>query len=1066
MQTNTGITRVPTNDERLDFILSDEALAFLAALHRQFHEKQAKLLKRRVKRQKELDKGKFPSFGDGALWAHEPDWQVAPCPDDLECRTVEITGPVDAKTIINALNCAPGADVFMADFEDSSSPSWSNMLNGQANLYQAVRHTLSYTDERGKSYRLNDNLATLIVRPRGLHLLEKHLLVDGAPIPASLFDFGLFFFHNAGELREKGSGPYFYLPKMESHKEARYWNNVFNFAQDYLNLPRGTIRATVLIETIMAAYEMEEILFELREHAAGLNAGRWDYIFSFIKRFRAHGEKVLPDRSQVTMDVDFMKAYCLRLVEVCHRRGAHAMGGMSAFIPNKEKPEITAQALAKVQKDKAREVSQGFDGTWVAHPGLIEVAKLEFVGGLAGKPHQKERLAMTDGNCGCQSKGKRKAMETLSASLISVETLPRAVSEEGVRNNISVALQYIANWLSGRGAVAINNLMEDAATAEISRAQLWQWLRHKADLTDGRRFTRALYKQFLQEELQALLSDARGEWPKFYEQARTVLDQVVLSKEFQEFLTLPAYEVLLQNEVDNNAAEDSLSGAISTHKTEITMNEEKQSTQSIQPTEVQPEVSQNVATEGENLQAQPQSDAASFFGTVHAPTCCHSAASGEGETQTTAAPAQIISPAMELDAQWSVLDRWQGIERPFSAGDVIRLRPSINSDCALARHGAAKLWQLLNSPEHVIALGALNGSQAVQMVKAGLKAIYLSGWQVAADANQAGHTYPDQSLYPSNSAPMLVKRLNNAMTRLDQTLKLEGKGGDENYLPIVADAEAGFGGPLQAYELMKMMIEAGAAGVHFEDQLAAEKKCGHMGGKVLVPTAQFVRTLAAARLAADVLDVPTILVARTDALDATLLTSDIDPRDQAFITGERTPEGFFRVRGGMESVIARGLAYAPYADVLWFESSRPDLAEAKRFADAIHAQFPGKILAYNCSPSFNWQKHLDDATIAKFNSELGKMGYKFQFITLAGWHSVNLGMFKLASEYAEEGMPAYVRLQKEEFELAEVGYTAVKHQAEVGAGWFDNLLMSITSGASSTAALSGSTEEDQFHGKH
>ncbi|MBS2009611.1 MAG: isocitrate lyase [Cyanobacteria bacterium SZAS TMP-1] len=409
--------------------------------------------------------------------------------------------------------------------------------------------------------------------------------------------------------------------------------------------------------------------------------------------------------------------------------------------------------------------------------------------------------------------------------------------------------------------------------------------------------------------------------------------------------------------------------------------------------------------------------------------------------------------------------RWLGIERTYTAADVERLRPSLPADAAIARHGARKLWTLLNQEEPVLALGALTGAQAVQMAKAGLKAIYLSGWQVAADANLAGHTYPDQSLYPSNSVPALVKRLNNALTRLDQVTKLKGGGSLDSYLPIVADAEAGFGGPLQAYELMKMMIEAGASGVHFEDQLAAEKKCGHMGGKVLVPTSQFVRTLAAARMAADIMDVPTILVARTDALDATLLTSDIDPRDQPFLTGERTAEGFFRVRGGIESVIARGLAYAPYADLIWFESSRPDLAEAERFARAIHAQYPGKLLAYNCSPSFNWRQNLDEETIAVFNSELGKLGYKFQFITLAGWHAVNLGMFKLAREYAAEGMPAYVRLQEEEFALAPEGYTAVKHQAEVGAGWFDNLLMSITAGGSSTTALSGSTEEGQFHGQ-
>jgi isocitrate lyase len=403
--------------------------------------------------------------------------------------------------------------------------------------------------------------------------------------------------------------------------------------------------------------------------------------------------------------------------------------------------------------------------------------------------------------------------------------------------------------------------------------------------------------------------------------------------------------------------------------------------------------------------------------------------------------------------------RWRGIERPYSADDVARLRGSVEIEHTLARRGAERLWQLLHGDDHVAALGALTGGQAVQMVKAGLEAIYLSGWQVAADANLAGHTYPDQSLYPANSVPAVVRRLNNAMRRADQIATAEGAGGAE-IVPIVADAEAGFGGPLNAFELMTAMIEAGAAGVHFEDQLSSEKKCGHLGGKVLVPTSHFVRTLVAARLAADVAGVPTVLFARTDALSATLLTSDVDPADAEFLTGERTPEGFFRVRPGLEAPIARSLAYAPYADVLWFETSTPGLEEARAFADAIHERYPGKLLAYNCSPSFNWRKHLADDEIARFQRELGAMGYRFQFITLAGFHSLNAAMFELAQAYAREGMPAYVRLQEREFELEESGYTATRHQREVGAGYFDAVLGAI--GESSTLALVGSTEEAQF----
>ncbi len=461
-----------------------------------------------------------------------------------------------------------------------------------------------------------------------------------------------------------------------------------------------------------------------------------------------------------------------------------------------------------------------------------------------------------------------------------------------------------------------------------------------------------------------------------------------------------------------------------------------------------------------------------------------------------------------LERRWAQDARWAGVRRDYTAADVIRLRGSVHIEHTLARLGAERLWDALHAGGFVRTFGAMTGAQAVQMVRAGLDAIYVSGWQVAADANLAAHTYPDQSLYPSNSVPALVQRLNNALLRADQIEWAEAEEwaaarapardggtieprrtppqatariadipsgaaaqaaasaartrGRSWLVPIVADAEAGFGGPIHAFELMKAMIEAGAAAVHFEDQLAAEKKCGHMGGKVLVPTSQFIRTLRAARLAADVLDVPTLIIARTDALSATLLTSDVDERDIEFLTGERTAEGYFRVRGGLDSAIRRSLAYAPLADLLWFETSTPNLDEARRFAEAIHEQFPDKPLAYNCSPSFNWKRNLEDAAIARFQHELAAMGYRFQFITLAGWHLLNLHTFELARRYVEEGMPAYVHLQQQEFDSEPLGYTATRHQREAGAGYFDRLLLTITEGTASTAALAGSTEAEQF----
>ncbi len=437
----------------------------------------------------------------------------------------------------------------------------------------------------------------------------------------------------------------------------------------------------------------------------------------------------------------------------------------------------------------------------------------------------------------------------------------------------------------------------------------------------------------------------------------------------------------------------------------------------------------------------------------------------DGSTDSNGRPpmSSIESQAAQLQASWAADKRWASTERTYSAADVIRLRGSVTEEHTLARMGAERLWSLLNGDDYVNALGALTGNQAVQQVKAGLKAIYLSGWQVAADANVAGQTYPDQSLYPVNSVPQVVRRINNALLRADQITWAEsGNAGAPYWLaPIVADAEAGFGGVLNAFELMKSMIAAGAAAVHWEDQLASEKKCGHLGGKVLVPTGQHIKTLSAARLAADVCGVPSVIVARTDAQAATLLTSDVDERDQPFVTGERTAEGFYRVRGGIGSCIARGLSYAPYSDLLWMETSTPDLSVAAEFADAIHSVYPDQMLAYNCSPSFNWRANLDDATIAKFQRELASMGYKFQFITLAGFHALNYSMFDLARGYAEEGMPAYVRLQDAEFGAEDAGYTATRHQREVGTGYFDQVTSAINPD-SSTTALAGSTEADQF----
>ncbi len=946
-------------------VLTPEALAFVADLMRRFRPRVEQLIERRREMQRRYDAGERPNFLSATEEIRASEWSVAPIPMDLEDRRVEITGPTDRKMIINALNS--GASVFMADFEDSNSPTWRNVVEGQVNLKDAVDGAIEYTaPDTGKLYRLKDRTAVLMVRPRGWHLPEKHVLVDGKVATGALFDFGVFFWNNARTLLAKGTGPYFYCPKIEGHLEARLWNDVFVFAQERLGIPKGSIRATVLIETIPAAFEMDEILWELREHSAGLNCGRWDYQFSTIKRFRADPKHLFPDRATVTMDKGFLRAYVQLLIRTCHLRGGHAMGGMAAQIPIKDNPEANEAALAKVRADKIREVTDGHDGTWVAHPGLVPIARAIFDQHMK-TPNQIHR--------------KREDVSVTARDLLKVPDGPR--TEAGLRHNVRVSVQYLEAWLRGQGCVPLYNLMEDAATVEISRSIAWQWIHHGARLDDGKPLTVERFRTVLAEEMDRIrleVGESRFTQGRF-EEARALFERMSTHPEFVEFITLPAYELLEATDEDRARI---LSGA---------------------------------SQVGGDSPAPPSRDPR----------------------------------------------RWEGVVRRYGKEDVERLRGSVTIEHTLAQMGAERLWQLLHTDPYLPALGALSGNQAVQMVKAGLKAIYLSGWQVAADANTAGQTYPDQSLYPADSVPTVIRRINAAFQRVDQIEHAEGRNGTHWFAPIVADAEAGFGGPLNAFELMKAMIEAGAAGVHFEDQVAAEKKCGHLGGKVLVPTSTFVRTLTAARLAADVMGVPTVLLARTDAEAATLIMNDVDPQDAPFIDrGSRTAEGFYKFKGGLEAAIARGIAYAPHADMIWCETQSPDLEFARRFAEAIHAKHPGKLLAYNCSPSFNWKKHLDAAAMARFQRELGAMGYRFQFVTLAGFHALNHSMFQLARGYRDRGMAAYSELQQAELAAERHGYTATRHQREVGVGYFDAVATAIAGGEASTLALEGSTEASQF----
>ncbi len=525
-----GVEILGPSRRRFDEVLTDEALGFVADLEREFGGRRLELLEARAERQARLDEGERPDFLAATRPVRDADWRVASAPADLRDRRVEITGPTDRKMVINALNS--GARCFMADFEDANAPTWSNMVDGQVNVADAVRGTIELTGPDGREYRLAEEPATLLVRPRGWHLPERHLLVDGHPVSGSLFDFGLAFVHNAREQLERGTGPYFYLPKLEGHLEARLWNDVFGWSQDRIGIPRGTIRATVLIETILAAFEMDEILYELRDHSAGLNAGRWDYIFSMIKKFRRRPELVLPDRAQVTMTVPFMRAYTELLVRTCHRRGAHAMGGMAAYIPSRRDPAANELALAKVAEDKEREANAGFDGTWVAHPDLVETATVEFDRVLGDRPNQLGRL--------------REDVEVSADRLLDVRVPGGAITRAGLRTNVNVGLRYLASWLSGVGAAAIDNLMEDAATAEISRSQIWQWVANGARLSSGEMVSSSMAREAIDAEMVTLRGqsgEAAFEESRF-EEARALFERVALAPDFVEFLTLPAYELL------------------------------------------------------------------------------------------------------------------------------------------------------------------------------------------------------------------------------------------------------------------------------------------------------------------------------------------------------------------------------------------------------------------------------------------------------------------------------------------------------------------------------------------
>lgn len=974
-------------------ILTPDALRFAAKLSKEFEYRRQSLLKHREIIQKEIDNGKLPDFLPGSNGIRENQWRVGLIPNDLVKRFVEITGPVDRKMIINALNS--GANVFMADFEDSNSPTWQNNIEGQINLRDAINKTITYRSPEGKNYELKKYIATLMVRPRGLHLSEEHVLVDGKPISASVFDFALYFYHNAKKLIENGSGPYFYLPKMEGHQEARLWNDILTMAENELNIPDGTSKATVLIETILAAFEMDEILYELWKHSGGLNAGRWDYLFSVIKKFSNKKEFMLPDRGKVTMDKDFLKSYAELLVKTCHERGIHAMGGMSAFIPVKNDPELNARAIEKVRQDKEREVKQGFDGTWVAHPGLIPIAKEVFEKHMNGKPNQIDV--------------KREDVKVSANDLIRIPNPISEVTEEGIRTNVSVCIQYLEPWLRGIGCVPINNLMEDAATAEISRSQLWQWIEHKAILPNGKVVTLDFVKNIINEELEKIKKQVGDD--KFntgkYLLAAEILERILNRREFTQFLTLEAYPYIT------------------------------------------------------TVQEEPKAETKGEF-------------------------------IKRIENDWKNNPRWEGIIRPYGAEDIWKLRGSEPREYSEANKMASEAWDILNK-KSVATMGVVSGHEAVQMLAAasGLDStydsdlsffdiLYLGGWYSAADKNTDKTTYSDLLFYGSSTVPDNGREVGNVLDMLDKIFHLKGGNKIKWKVPVIADGDTGYGDEKQAGVHMKRFIEANIAGVHFEDQV--EKRCGHLGGKTLMATKQFEKVLEGAMKMRDIMGTETLIIARTDAEAAKYIVNDSDERDREFIdySKGRTEKGYYYLKEGvgLEMAIKRGLAAAPYADMIWFESHEPDLEQALKFAEAIHKVYPNKKLAYNLSPSFNWdtyftkkvlremklnEQDLQDAKTkervdaevfkqaSEFINKLGQAGYTFNFQTYAAFRIRNLAIFNYARQFKQDGMAAWIKFERQEKEAAKYGYFGQKGQGLVGGDYWEKF--------GEEDIIKGSTEE-------
>jgi malate synthase A/isocitrate lyase len=1056
-------------------ILTPSALGFVHELSKEFEITRQSLLETRKHRQDEIKAGKLPKFLPGTKYIRESDWKIAPIPEILQDRRVEITGPVERKMVINALNS--GANCFMADFEDSNSPTWTNNIEGQLNLRDAVDGTIKYKSPEGKEYELNNNVATLFVRPRGWHMTENHVTIDDKPISASLFDFGLYFYHNARKLSLQNKGPFFYLPKIESHLEARLWNDVFNFSQNNLGIPKGTIKSTVLIETILAAFEMDEILYELKDHSAGLNCGRWDYIFSFMKKLKDQHGFILPDRGQITMTQPFLKAYVDLLIQTCHKRGAHAIGGMSAFIPIKSDPHANNKAIGAVMEDKLRELNAGHDGTWVAHPGLVPVAKSVF-----------DRIRPN------QLYVKKEDVDIKSDDLLK---LPEgSITENGLRHNISVGIQYLESWLRGNGCVPIFNLMEDAATAEISRYQVWNWIHQHAKFSDnGQEITKELVRDLIKDELNKIyhsMGQDKYKNSKFV-LAGQLFQDMCTSNEPPEFITLPAYQHITNTKPSNEniqEVEEIETWFKSPRFDEIKRNYTAEDVLKLRGTLKREYPSNILAHKAWKMftELRDRNGYSSTFGALdpiqvvqmakHLTSIyvsgwqCSSTASTSNEPgpdladypmDTVPNKVEHLFKAQEFHDRKQKLERSQMTQQERNRTESVDYFRPIIADGDTGHGGLTAVMKLTKMFIEKGAAGIHFEDQKPGTKKCGhLAGKVLVSTQEHIDRLCAARLQADimgtETIIVARTDAEAATLIDSNIDTRDQPYILGTTNTDLEPLNLTIQNALNRGATKDEIQKITEQWNQNAELCTYYEAVVRDIKVNSLRECVSNNTWDLVTEYMKSTL-----EEWQRVGKKLDYLEARKVANQMGFNPSWDCEKPRTREGYYLIKNGVDICIDRGLAFKPYADILWMETKTPDLNQAREFAEGIRKVYPNAMLAYNLSPSFNWSAHgLSDRDIEEFQDKLASYGYVWQFVTVAGFHANGLITTKLARDFGTgRKMLAYVNdIQREE---TNANVETLTHQKWSGTALIDAQINLVTGGTSSTLSMGKGVTETQFH---